>query len=172
MIDAATVEATWRRIGAFTEAQARGEAERGGIEQPDLLAFVVAFTQELSPAAHELGIYLFHVVLAIFRAAAGQRVPRVKAGAIERQWTENSEALERLGRTHARFLERAALQQVSGEPEVMRYLVEAVMDAGDDPEDPVELTEEDQGMLFLVLKTVVDVLQQAGGRGRRLTNSA
>jgi hypothetical protein len=167
MIDAATVEATWRRIGAFTEAQARREAERAGLEQPDLLAFVVASTQELSPAAHELGIYLFHVVSAIFRAAAGQRLPRVKADAIECQWTENSEALERLAGAHERFLERAALQQVSGEPEVMRYLVEAVMDAGDEPEDPVELTEEDQGMLFLVLKTVVDVLQQAGGRGGR-----
>ncbi len=170
MIDAATVEATWRRIGAFTEAQARRETEHVGREQPDLLAFVVAFTQELSPAAHELGVYLFHVVLAIFRTAAGHRVPRVKAGAIERQWSKNSEELQRVEGAHERFLERAALQQVSGEPEVMRYVVEAVMEAGDDPEDPVELTEEDQGMLFLVLKTVVDVLQQTSGRGRRLTS--
>jgi hypothetical protein len=170
MIDAATVEATWKRIGAFTEVEARREGERVGREQPDLLAFVVALTQELSPAAQELGIYVFHVVLAIFRTAAGPRVPRVKAGAIERRWTTNSEELERLEGAHERFLERAALQQVSGEPEVMRYVVEAVMEAGDDPEDPVELTEEDQGMLFLVLKTVVDVLQEAGGPKRRLTS--
>jgi hypothetical protein len=74
------------------------------------------------------------------------------------------------GGRHERFLERAAFQQVSGEPEVMRYVVEAVIEAGDDPEDPVELTEEDQGMLFLVLKTVVDVLQQAGGPKRRLAS--
>ncbi len=170
MIDAATVEATWRRIGALTDAEARRETERVGREQPDLLAFVLAFTQELSPAAQELGVYVFHVVLATFRAAAGRRVPRVKAGAIERQWSKTSEELERLEGAHERFLERAALQQVSDEPEVMRYVVEAVMEAGDNPEDPVELTEEDQGMLFLVLKTVVDVLQQAAGRGRRLTS--
>jgi len=160
MIDAATVEATWRRVGAFTEPQARREAERVGREQPDLLAFVVASTRELSPAAHELGVYLFHVVFAIFRTASDRREPRVKAGAIERQWTRNSEALERLEGAHERFLQRAALQQVSGEPEVMRYVVEAVLEAGDDPDDPVELTEEDQGMLFLVLKTVVDLLQR------------
>lgn len=170
MIDAATVEATWRRISAFTDAEARRETERVGREQPDLLAFVVTFTEELSPAAQQLGIYLFHVVLAIFRAAAGRRVTRVKAGAIERQWTKTSEELERLEGAHERFVEKAALQQVSDEPEVMRYFVEAIMEAGDDPDDPVDLTEEDEGMLFLVLKTVVDVLHQAGGRRRRLTS--
>ena len=166
MIDAATVEATWRRIGALTDAEARREGKRGGREQPDLLAFIMAFTQELSPAAQELAIYVFYVVLAIFRAAAGRRVPRVKAGAIEHQWSKNSDELERLQGAHERFLERAALQQISGEPEVMRYVVEAVMEAGDDPDDPLELTEEDQGMLFLVLKTVVDVLQ-----GQRVAES-
>jgi len=169
MIDAVTVEETWRRFGAFTEAQARREGQRVGREQPDLLAFVLALTQEFSPAAQELGVYLFHVVLAIFRAAGGRRVPRVKAGAIERQWSKNSEELERLEGAHERFLERVALQQVSAEPEVMRYVVEAVMEAGDDPDDPAELTEEDQAMLFLVLKTVVDLLRQPNGRGRRLT---
>ena len=60
---------------------------------------------------------------------------------------------------------------MTGEPEVMRYVVEAVMEAGDDPDDPVELTEEEEGMLFLVLKTVVDLLHKAGGRGRRLTRA-
>jgi hypothetical protein len=164
MIDAATVEAAWRRIGAFSEAQARREAERAGREQPDLLAFVVAFTGDLSPAAQELGIYVFHVVLAIFRAAAGRSVPRVKAGAIERQWTGSTQALERLEGAHEHFLQRAALEQVSAEPEVVRYVAEAVMEAGHDPDEPMELTEEDQGTLYLVLKTVVDLLHQATDR--------
>ncbi len=88
------------------------------------------------------------------------------AGAIERQGSKNLDELERLQGAHERFLERAALQQVSGEPEVMRHVIEAVMEVGDDPEaDPLELTEEDQGMLFLVLKTVVDLPQMVADAG-------
>lgn len=165
MIDAATVEATWKEIGTFTEARARREAERAAREQADLLGFVIAFTQDLSPGAHEIGIYVFHVVLAVFRRDAGRRIPRVKAGAIERQWSKNSDELERLAGAHERLLEKAAVQQLSVEPEVMGYVLEAIMEAGEDPEDPVELTDEDQGMLFLVFKTVVEVLQQARDRG-------
>ena len=167
MIDAATVEATWRKVSALTEAQAWGEAERAGREQPELVAFVLAFTGELSPAAQQLGIYVFHVVLAIFRAAAGRSVPHVKSDAIERQWTENTEELERLEGAHEVLLEKAALRQASDEPEVLRYVVEAVMEAGDDPDDPVELTDEEEGMLYLVLKTVVDLLHQESDHAPR-----
>jgi hypothetical protein len=42
----------------------------------------------------------------------------------------------------------------------MRYLVETLIEAPDG-EDPVFLTEEEIGALFLVLKTVVDVLDHS-----------
>jgi len=41
----------------------------------------------------------------------------------------------------------------------MKYVVETLMEAPED-EDPVALTEEDMGYLFLLLKTVVDLLDQ------------
>jgi hypothetical protein len=35
------------------------------------------------------------------------------------------------------------------------------MEAPDDPEDPVVLTEVEEGMLFLVFKTAIDALHEA-----------
>ena len=49
--------------------------------------------------------------------------------------------------------------QLSGQPYVMKYVVETLMEAPKD-EDPVDLTEEDIGYLFMLLKTVVDLLDQ------------
>ena len=43
----------------------------------------------------------------------------------------------------------------------MKYVVETLIEAPEGDEDPVELTEEDVGYLFLLLKTVVDLLDKA-----------
>ena len=51
--------------------------------------------------------------------------------------------------------------QTSRQPYVVRYLVDALMEE-DEGEDAVELTEEQKGLLFLSLKTVIDVLDQKG----------
>jgi hypothetical protein len=45
-ISADVVEAAWRETAAFSEARGRGEMERLGREQPDLLAYVLGATHE------------------------------------------------------------------------------------------------------------------------------
>jgi len=59
-----------------------------------------------------------------------------------------------------RFLEKAALAQITKQPAVFAYMVEAIFEADQDEEDPVEMTEEQSGTLFWVLKTVIDVLHE------------
>jgi hypothetical protein len=44
---------------------------------------------------------------------------------------------------------------------VVKYVVDALMEE-DEGEDAVALTEEQKGFLFLVLKTVIDVIDQPG----------
>jgi len=158
MIPDEIVQETWQEVARFGDKQARKEMTRLGKRQTDLLAFVLLETEELSPEAHELAVYLFVVVTRIFEK--GGTVARIPDEAILQQFQKNIDELERLSGAHDRFLERAAVDQVSRQPHVMRYVVEAIMEPGDGP-DPVELTEEESGTLFLVLKTVVDLLAAA-----------
>jgi hypothetical protein len=65
--------------------------------------------------------------------------------------------MEGLEVAHDRFFERIARVQVSSQPFVIKYVVDAIFEAPED-EDPVSLTDEDAGLLFLLLKTVIDVL--------------
>jgi len=69
--------------------------------------------------------------------------------------------MERLEGAHEKFLDRVASVQTSRQPHVVNYVVDALMEE-DEGEDAVALTEEQKGFLYLVLKTVIDVLDQKG----------
>ena len=59
-----------------------------------------------------------------------------------------------------RYYDCLALQ-TSRQGYVVKYLVDALMEE-DEGEDAVALTEEQKGFLYLLLKTVIDVLDQPG----------
>jgi hypothetical protein len=158
------VENTWREVASFASRDAWRAMEKVTKRQPALLAYVMASTRECGEDAQELAVYLFFVVLRMFDQLPGHRLKRVSITQVERRAAENEAMLERLGGAHERFLERAAHVQAESQPHVLRYLTEAIL-KGEDPE--VELTEEESGLLFLVLKTVVDLLDGACKRGRR-----
>jgi hypothetical protein len=68
--------------------------------------------------------------------------------------------MERLEGAHDKFLDRVAGVQTSRQPHVANYVVDALMEEEDEGEDAVALTEEQKGFLYLLLKTVIDVLDQ------------
>jgi hypothetical protein len=70
--------------------------------------------------------------------------------------------MERLEGADEKFLDRIASVQTSRQPYVVNYVVDVLMEEDDKGEDAVALTEEQKGFLFLVLKTVIDVLDQKG----------
>jgi hypothetical protein len=69
--------------------------------------------------------------------------------------------LERLEGAHEKFIDRVALVQTSRKPYVVKYVVDALRE-DNEGEDPLTLTDDQKGFLFLLLKTVIDVLDQKG----------
>jgi len=65
--------------------------------------------------------------------------------------------MESLEGAHDKFFERIARVQASAQPSVIKYVVETLLEAPEEG-DPVVISDEDVGFLFLLLKTVVDVL--------------
>jgi len=166
------VEAAWRDTARLSDARGRSEMERLGREQPDLLAYVLGATEDLSPPVHALGAYIFMVIWQAFRRSTVRRLPRVKAAAIEAALEKNEAGFAKLEHADAKFLERAADIRASLQPHVFRYMVETIVEAPDDTEDPVALTAHESGTLFLVLTTAIDVFHEARERAqRRLTTS-
>ena len=159
-IDEATVEETWQEIAAYGLDQARSEMTDLGRLQPDLLAFVVVSSDELSEEARELAVYLFFVVYSVFQRAYDQELPRVSAQQLMQQDDRTEEFIMSLQEADEDAMESAALQETARQPWVMNYIVEALVEAPQG-ETPVDLSEDEFGNIFLVLKTVVDALDEA-----------
>jgi hypothetical protein len=154
------VEKTWQEVAGFTPDRAKKEMMKIGNRQPELLAFVMESAQEMCQEVGERAIYMFVVVYRMFQEAHG-KIKRISSEEIIKRYEHNEGLMERLVGAHKKLLDRIASLQASKQPYVVKYVVDALMEE-DEREDAVSLTEEQKGFLYLLLKTVIDVLDQKG----------
>ena len=159
VLSEALVTETWRACAQMPSAEAQAAIRKLGRQQPALLAYVLAASESLSPAAGELMVYLFFVVTRAFYAS-GQRIRRVPPAAIDACEAELERRLLCLQGAHEAFVERAAAVLSATQPHAFRYLVEAVIEAPSEPVDPIPLTPEEEGALFLAIAMAITVLDQ------------
>ena len=90
------VEAACLEIGGLSEDQARPHMQRLSRRQPALLAFVTAFSEDLTKDGAELGIYMFVAIVHMFEMHFGKRLQNVGPKRIESTHEENVKMLDRL----------------------------------------------------------------------------
>ena len=154
----ALVEETWQEMGSWSDEDVRRLMKRIARTQGPLAVFVMTLTEHLSADARQLALYLFAMIQCMFWKTPG-RVRRARPTEIEAAYERNLEFLSRFENADERFLERAASSMDLSQPFVMKYLVEALIEAPEE-DDPVVLSEEETGELFLILKTVIDTLDK------------
>jgi hemerythrin len=157
-ISEAIVEKTWQEVAGFSPDRAKKEMMKIGNSQPELLAFVTESSKEMGQGVRELAIYMFLVVYRMFQEAHGN-IKKISYEEIIECYEYNEGLMERLERIHDKFLDRVASVQISRQPYVVKYVADALME-DDEGEDALALTDEQKGFLFLLLKTVIDVLDQ------------
>ena len=153
-------EKTWQEFAGFSPDKANKEMMKINNKQPELLAFVVESSKEMGREVSELAIYLFLVVYRMFQGSHG-KIKKISSQEIIECYRTNEGLMERLEGTHERFLDRIASLQTSTQPFEVKYVADALMEE-DGGENAVQLTEEQKGFLYLLLKTVIDVLDQKG----------
>ena len=151
------VEKTWQQIAAFTPDRANKEMIAMGKNQPDLLAFLMAYTDDLQQEVKELAIYIAFVVYKMFLDSGG-KIQRISSRDIMAKYDENTRFMESIEGVDEKFIDRIARVQVSKQPYVMKYVLEALTE--DAEEEGIDLIEEDIGSLFLLFKTEIEVLDK------------
>jgi hypothetical protein len=149
------VEKTWQEVAGFSPDRATKEMHAMGKDQPDLLAFLLAYADDLQQEVEELAIYIAFVVYKMFHNSNG-KIRRITSREIMARHDENALFLERLEGAHEKVIDRIAKVTVSKQPYVMKYVLEALME--DSGEDSVALNDDDIGLLFILLKTEIEVL--------------
>jgi hypothetical protein len=159
-IPEAIVENTWQEVAGFSPDRAKKEMMKIGNTQPELLAFVTESSQEMGREVRELAIYMFLVVYRMFQEAHG-KIKKISYEEIIECYEHNEGLMERLEGADKSFLDRIVSVQAPKQLYVVNYVVDALMEE-DEGEDALVLTEEQKGSLFLILKTVIDALDQKG----------
>jgi hypothetical protein len=151
------VEKTWQEVADFSPDRADKEMIAMGKNQPDLLAFLMAYTDDLPQEVKELAIYIAFVVYKMFLDSRG-KISRISSREIMATYDENARFLKSLGEVHEKLIDRIANVEVSEQPYVMKYVLEALVE--DTEEEGIDLTEEDIGILFMLIKTEIEVLDK------------
>jgi hypothetical protein len=151
------VEKTWQQVAKFTPDRANKEMIAMGKNQPDLLAFLMAYTDDLQQDVKELAIYIAFVVYKMFLDSSG-KIPIISSKKIMAMYDKNTSLIESMEGTHKKFIDRIASVQISKQPYVMKYVLEALMEEAE--QDGIDLTEEDIGSLFILFKTEIEVLDK------------
>jgi hypothetical protein len=154
------VERTWQAVAGFSPHKANKEMLKIGNTQPELLAFVMELSKQMGREVSELAIYMFVVVYRMFQEAH-VKIQKISSEEIIKCYKHNESLMERLDGAHDKFLDRIASVQTSRQPYVVKYVADTLMEE-DEGEDALVLTEEQKGSLFLLVKTVIDVLDQEG----------
>lgn len=151
------VEQTWQEIAVFTTERLTKEMHALGKNHPDLLAFLMAYTDDLKQEVKELAIYIAFVVYKMFHDSGG-KIPKISSKKIMARYNENALLLEDLEGAPGKIADKIESLKVPNQPYVMKYVLEALLE--DAEEEGIELTEEDIGYIFILLKTEIEVLDK------------
>lgn len=146
----------WQEIGTVSTDQAPALINEMNAHQPALLAYLLAASEADYTQGGDIVLYMGVVVWQIMQRWY-KSLMRVSVAKLEQAEEENLADLEMLAQhtetqqwTVADFL----LENYP-EPEVLRYIVEGLMEPD---EDGIEILGEEKGLAFIHLKTALDTL--------------
>ena len=154
-IPADIVEKTWIQMAAMSPEDAPEMIDRMTQEQPLILTYLMAVGDELfNQDERELLLFLGIVIWKIMQQG-DTPLPEITEEMIDEVEESNFNMLEYLdGESEKEFNETtAAMIENFNQKEILAHVLEAIME---EPEEGCEITEENQGMLLIYLKTVID----------------
>ncbi len=144
-------------VDELREEKIEQEMERLSKNQPELLGFVLSATEDLDDDAKHLGIYLLFVIYKIFTTAYG-RIRKATYKEIEESYEHNLSTLEQLEGAEENNIIEIAEREAERQPHILKYIAEALL--MEDEEEDFYISQEDKGFLFIVLMTVINILDK------------
>lgn len=150
---------TAKEFSGLTPQQLSDETEDISISQPGILSFITEFTEDLDTGIRDLTIYIFIVIYSMFEAGYGDNIEEISFEETIESYENNAALMDRMNGSNDRIYQNMAKVQMSAQPYVIKYVVETLYNASQ-AEDPVLFSEEDMSYLFLLLKSIIDVLNR------------
>ena len=156
MISEKIVTDTWQGMNEMSELNAPLLVDQMRQEQPVLMAYLLAASDSSFDLDEGQAVFFIGIVVWLIMRKGKPRLHKVSEKLLEQIIDANEAQLERLAEDPEADLVMAAHTTSEGypEPEVLRYIVEALME----PDEEVKFSEESGGLAFIILKNVLDAL--------------
>jgi hypothetical protein len=158
LISEQIVEQTWKEISGYDPDRIDLEFFKFSERQPDLMTFIIEFTQDQQQKTIEFCLYIFFVICRIFEKSSVARIKQITFDEIETIFEKNETLMENIESVHERFYKRIAKVQFLNQPFLMKFILEALKKKKDQEHT---LSEGEIGYLFFLFKNVIDVLDDA-----------
>jgi len=153
-----TVEETWQTIAEMDPESAGTAMFAFSESQPYLLGFVMAFSEELKSDAAELSTYMLYVIYQMFANSAKSDIPMVTDEQIETQYQAICDLLEKVQESEGDPDAAGVASQLDNQPHVYQYVSEVLLEDSEDPEEKMNISEEEVGEIFMMMKCIIDVV--------------
>lgn len=152
-------------MASLTSAQMLQRSQKVASRQSELVSCVLEYLEDEDEDAAELGFYMFSVLCLMYEKACKTKLKRISGSKLARALERNEDFAGNLEDADERFIERVAATQLERQPHVMKYVVETILEPEDD--EYVDLTEEAIGAIYLLMLSVIDVLDDALTKSER-----
>ncbi len=158
LIENEIVESVWQQVAAYDAEQASRSMDELRGSQAELIEYVLVTLDGMGEETLEIAIYIMYVVCSIFERASNGKFKQVTNDEILSVHQSNQQ-LRLTPKPSARaFHEKYGTLEQVRQPYVTTYVIDALV--GEDG-DPVELTQDQTGSAYLILRTVIDALDMA-----------
>jgi hypothetical protein len=157
MISSESVEKACSEVGDYTDDFMVSEFDRFFRVQPAVCEFIVELTHESGHKIQELTLFLSYMIFKAIEIERTGVVDVIKPEGIEAAYRETESWMTQVSQAEGDELQTAiaASLQRDTEPHLLQYIVSEL---NEPMEDGAELTDEEKGEVFFLLKTIISSL--------------
>jgi len=166
MITNQYVDQACAEVSLYSEEVMASEFERFFKTQPGLCDFVTELTTESDQRIQELALFLSYMVYKVVEAARPE-IAAVSPESIEAAFHRSEAWIEKMNEAQSEDLSSSILSglEKDTEPNLLQYVISEI---NEPLENGTQLTDEEKGEVFFVLKTVISSLSENSREERKI----
>lgn len=163
MVTGDSVEKACAEVGEYTDEFMVSEFDRFFRAQPSICEFIIELTHESGQKIQELSLFLSYIVFKASEIERSRTSATIGQEQIEAAYRDTESWLAQLSTGENSQIQAAiaASMKQDTEPNLLQYVISEL---NEPLEDGIELSDEEKGEIFFILKTVIASMDHGGER--------
>ena len=149
------IESLQQEIDEMVPMDSQNKMKEVYLDQPNLSQYIVDFNDDLDDELNKYTLYLFSIIYLAIKKFYRKTLPVISDKDIIKAHEHNVDLMDKLETSHEVFITRMAETNLNKQPGIYRFITESIFE---ELGEIFDVTEEEEGWIFLVLKSTIDIL--------------